>query len=137
MRLFTIGVYVLSALVGTAFAVEALIFVTAVTGPHLWLLRSAGVILIGVVAAHIFPLRYLAKRSQIALYVSLAVVAAWSFGVVYYFAEIDDPFRSENELGSSVPFWTALFLSLFPVVRSVIRIISLRSTALAPSTRTL
>jgi hypothetical protein len=121
--------YALSALVGVTFAIEALIFLTAVVGPHLWLRRSAGLILVGVVVAHFFPLRYLAKRWQITCYGVLAIAAAWGFGVALYFAEVDDPFRNENELGSNVPFWTALFLSIFPSVRSVLRIISLRDRA--------
>jgi hypothetical protein len=83
-------------------------------------------ILVGSVAAHVFPLGYLMRRSQIMLYVGLAIAAAWGFGITLYFAEVDDPFRSENELGSNIPFWTAFLLSIFPVLRSVLRVTSFK-----------
>ena len=129
MRIVRTFSYLISALIGVAFAVMAVIFIASVSANNLSLLRAAGVVLFGVVAAHLFPLGTVSKQPQIALYVALSVAAAWAFGVLYYFAEIDDPFRNEGKLFSNVPFRLAFFLSIMPVLRAALRILLLRSTA--------
>jgi hypothetical protein len=134
MRILNITINVLSALVGIGCAIVALIFVCAVAAEHLWLLRSAGWLLFSVFAVHIFPLNYLAKKSLVACYLTLATAAAWGFGVLYYFAEVGDPTRDEGLLGANIPFQLAFCLSILPVARAVLRLISLKSIATAHST---
>jgi hypothetical protein len=139
MRTLSISIYVLAAMVGVAFAVMALILVATVSGAHVWLMRLAGAFLFGVVAAHLFPVIHFSKRSQVTGYILLAIAAAWSFGASYYFAAIDDPVRNEGELFSDSPFALAFFLSIFPVLRGALRVMSIKSTsraALNAETRT-
>jgi hypothetical protein len=121
MRVLTIFVDVFAALVGIAFAVMAVILLASVASDHLTLLRSSGALLVGVVAVHFFPLRPLTKRSQLISYLILAIVAAWGFGTLYFFATADDPFRRENELFADMPFRLAFFLSIVPTLRTLLK----------------
>ena len=116
-----ISIYLVSALIGIAFSVMALILCATVSGHHIWLLRCAGVLLFVVVVAHLIPLHLLRTRLHAGSYVAIAITAAWGFGVLYYLAETDDPFRSEGELFSNAPFMLACFLSIFPIIRAAFR----------------
>jgi hypothetical protein len=122
MKALNIFIYVLSVLVGVAFAMVAIILVASVTGIHVWLLRSAGILLLGVVVLHCFPLTWLTKRPQLLIYLFLAIVTTWGFGALYFFAEVDDPVRGENELFSNAPFRLAFLLSILPSVRALLRL---------------
>ena len=126
MKLLSTGLGLLSAFIALVFAVMAAILVGAVSGPHVWLLRFAGVLLFGVVGAHALPLRALSSRSQVACYVVLAIVVSWGFGTLYYFAEIDDPFRSEGEMLSDAPFQLACILCILPTVRAITRLMLMK-----------
>jgi hypothetical protein len=121
MRPLNISIYLVSALVGMALSVMALLLCATVSGHHIWLLRSAGGFLVIVVLAHLIPLRWLPTRLHVGIYVAIAVAAAWGFGALYYLAEADDPFRSEGELFSNAPFRLACFLSILPVIRAAFR----------------
>jgi hypothetical protein len=120
----------LSALIALPFAIMALVLVATVSGAHVWLLRFAGVFLFGVVVAHAFPLRALSSKSQVVIYIILAITASWGFGAFYYFAEINDPFRGEGEMFSDAPFQLAFFLSILPLVRAFIRLTLMKSQVL-------
>jgi hypothetical protein len=128
MRSFNFSVYMLSVCVGLAFAVMAVILCATVSGHHIWLLRSAGCCLFGVVVAHLFSLRWLGTRSQLWCYLCLTIAAVWGFAALYYLAETDDPFRSEGEMFSDTPFRLACFFFILPAIRAAIRMTSIRST---------
>ena len=115
VRTLSILLGTLSGIVGVVFSIMALILVTAVAGYHLVLLHWAGVFLLVVVAAHLLPLTLIKRRAGLALYAAGVVAAAALFGDLYYFATIDDPFRSEDELFEDVPRWLAGFLCLLPL----------------------
>jgi hypothetical protein len=115
----------LSGIVGVVFSIMALILVSAVAGYHLVLLHWAGASLFMVVAAHLLPLTLIKRRAGLLLYATGVVAAAALFGSLYYFATIDDPFRSEGELFEDVPLWLAGFLCLLPLTRTCLRFISL------------
>src|SRR5713226_210725 len=97
LRVFSIFIGTFSGIVGVVFSIMALVLVAAVGGEHLVLLHSAGAFLFAIVAAHLLPLTIIKTRHALVFYAASAVVAAACFGCLYYFAEIDDPFRSEGE----------------------------------------
>lgn len=127
MRVLSISIDVLSAIVGAAITVMAFILAASVAGNHLLLLRSAGILLFGVVAVHLFPLTPFKKRSRLIGYLVFAFIAVWGFASLYFFAVADDPFRNENELFSKAPFRLACLLSIFPILRFYLRFRSLSS----------
>ena len=48
-----------------------------------------------------------------------------AFGSLYYFATIDDPFRSEGEMFEDMPFLLAAWLCFLPLTRASLRCIRL------------
>jgi hypothetical protein len=118
----------LSVLVGAVFSIMALGLTIAVRGEHLVLLHCAGAFLFAVVAVHLLPLALIKRRAGLVLYAVGAIAAAAAFGVLYYFATIDDPFRSEGELFEDVPFLLAAWLCFLPLARASLRFICLGST---------
>ena len=126
LGIFSIFIGTFSGIVGVAISIMALILVTAVGGQHLVLLHSAGAFLFAVVAAHLLPLTIIKTRHVLVFYAAGTVVAAVCFGCLYYFAEIDDPFRGEGEWFANRPFQLAAFLCVFPLYRARLRSLALR-----------
>jgi hypothetical protein len=126
LRVFSIFIGTFSGIVGVVFSIMALILVAAVGGQHLVLLHSAGAFLFAVVAAHLLPLTIIKTRHGLVFYAAGAVVAAACFGCLYYFAEIDDPFRNEGEWFANRPFLLAASLCVFPLYRARLRSLALR-----------
>ena len=122
LKVLSISVDIISALVGVIFACLALVLVAAIYAPHLWLLRSAGIFLSVVVVAHVLPLTLLRTRWQIIVFTIGAVAAAACFSYVDFLAERDD---------SDIPYDVASFarwclqrgvlLCVFPCIRGIIR----------------
>jgi hypothetical protein len=129
IRGLSIIIGAVSGIVGIGFSVMAFILVAAVAGDHLVLLHWAGAFLFAIVAAHLLPMAVIKRRSGLALYAIGVVAAAAVFGSLYYFATIDDPFRSEGELFEDVPFWLAGFLCILPLARASLRFILLVAPA--------
>lgn len=110
--------YALSLLAGLVVAVWAFILVSAVNPPDKrWLLRLSGVCLVVVCASYWFPIRQTTSARQLALLGLITLASAFAYGVFYNLAELDDPFRSENELGAAHPFETAAGMCALPILR--------------------
>ena len=127
LRVLVGVVATLCTFVGVVFSIMALGLTIAVSGEHLVLLHCAGAFLFVVVAAHLLPLALIKRRLGLVLYAVGVVAAAAVFGVFYYFATIDDPFRSEGEFFEDVPFLLAAWLCFFPLARASLRFIVLGS----------
>jgi hypothetical protein len=126
LRVFSIFIGIFSGIVGVVFFIMALVLMAAVAGQHLVFLHAAGAFLFAVVAAHLLPLTIIKTRHALVFYAVGAVVAAACFGYLYYFAELDDPFRSEGEMFANRPFQLAAFLCVFPLYRARLRSLALR-----------
>ena len=126
MRVIILTLYGVSVLFAVVIALVSLIFIFAVTGNNLLMLRIAGATLILVATAHCFPLNSLGTKRAVVSYLVVALVAAWAFGVLYYYAETGGPYRDEGELGANAPFHLALCLSILPIARAALRIVSLK-----------
>ena len=119
--------YGLSLLAGLVVAMWAFILVSAVNPPDKrWLLRVSGVCLVLVCAVYWLPIRQCASARQLALIGLITLASAFAYGVFYNLAELDDPFRSENELGAAHPFETAAGMCALPILRLLFASVSLK-----------
>lgn len=107
-------------------AIQAFIFTCAIYfGGNLIYLKAAGVMLCVLFVFHVFPVSLARTRRRLLIYSASAVASAAIFGVLYYVAEIGDPFQSEGERFSDRPFLLAAILCVFPLLRAWVRSLSL------------
>jgi hypothetical protein len=82
-----------------------------------WLLRTSGYALTVLALAYWVPLSKIRTPKGLALLGLVSVAAALSYAAIYTRAEINDPFRSENEFGAAFPFRTAGEMCLLQILR--------------------
>jgi len=82
-----------------------------------WLVRSAGFAFTLLWALYWFPIGRVRTTKGLVVVGVLSGVAAFAYAGIYNRAELNDPFRSENEFGATQPFQTASVMCIIPFVR--------------------
>jgi hypothetical protein len=124
-----------SGLIALPIAALAFIFNLAVaSGGSLVLIHIAGVALIFLLIVHVLPISWLPTKRHLIIFALASVTAAFLFGLLYYFAEVDDPFRPEGELWANHPFALASVFAVLPPVRAIFRLLVLESSPLSRET---
>jgi hypothetical protein len=91
-------------------------------------LQASGCLLLAICAVHVFPVSLMESRKRVVAYALISIVIALCFGFSYYAAEIGDPFRSEGSFFSDQPFRLALILCVLPLLRALIRYITVQDS---------
>jgi hypothetical protein len=127
-RIVSLFLVICSGLLGLLIALLAIGTFFTVSGVYtpinLMYIRASGVVLLPVSAIHMLPMSLLTNRQQLQLFAVVTVVLSMAFGLFFYLAFLDDPFRSNFVLANR-PFSVAVVFCVFPLLRAGVRMYGL------------